>query len=120
MMYQPVRIAAVFIGAALAAFPHPQDDDDQKSTALLRVYPGIDQLVGRADTLAAAGKYGEALEIYADAQKAPNSLVPIEGKGAAPARYVGVLEFCLRRIASWPAEGRAAARRHADPVAGQA
>ncbi|HZL70876.1 MAG TPA: PQQ-binding-like beta-propeller repeat protein [Planctomycetota bacterium] len=124
MKCHPLKLTAVFAGAALAGLSPRQDDpdpgDQQKSTALLRVYPGIDELVGRADGLAAAGKFAEALEIYGEAQKAPNSLVPAEAKSGAPARYVGVLEYCLRRIATWPPEGRAAARRHADPLAGQA
>jgi tetratricopeptide (TPR) repeat protein len=121
MTYWPARCAILLACTALFQAAAPQDsDEDQKNTALLRVYPGIDQLIARADTLAAAGKYVEALEIYGEAQKQPNSLVPVEKKGGAPARYTGVLEFCLRRIAAWPPEGRAAARRHADPVAGQA
>ncbi|HZN62214.1 MAG TPA: PQQ-binding-like beta-propeller repeat protein [Planctomycetota bacterium] len=121
MTYMPTRCAVLFACALLIAPAAPQEaDDDQKNTALLRVYPGIEELVARADAQAAAGKYVEALEIYGEAQRHPNSLVPVEKKGAAPARFVGVLEFSLKRIAAWPPEGRAAARRHADPVAGQA
>src|SRR5262245_13022621 len=121
MTHRPTRCAVLFACAVLTAPAAPQEaDDDQKNTALLRVYPGIEELVARADAQAAAGRYAEALEIYGEAQKLSNSLVPVEKKGAAPARFVGVLEFSLKRIASWPPEGRAAARRHADPVAGQA
>ncbi len=120
MKFAPARIAALFACVAFISGRAPQEVEEQKNTALLRVYPGIDQLVGRADALAEAGKYVQALEIYGEAQDHPNSLVPVGGKSGAPARYVGVLEFCLRRIAAWPPEGRAAARRHADPVAGQA
>ena len=121
MKYLPSRTAVLWVCAAVLAAPgFQQDEDEQKNTALLRVYPGVDQLVTRADALAEAGKYDQALEIYAEAQKHPNSLVPLETRGSTATRLVGVLEFCLRRIASWPKEGRAAARRHADPLAGLA
>jgi len=122
MAYIPNRTRAlrVLLLAGAALFAGAQSGEEQKNTALLRIYPGLDQLVDRADALAASGHYLEALDIYAEAQKQPSSLVPVESKPPAPPRYVGVLEFCLRRIASWPAEGQAAYRRHADPLAGQA
>ena len=100
MKCTPARAAVLVACAAFLAGPAPQEDDEQKNTALLRIYPGTDQLVAKADALAAAGNYAGALEIYGEAQKQPNSLVAVEGKGSAPARYTGVLEFCLRRIAS--------------------
>lgn len=114
-----VRAAVLLAFAASPAAPQ-ETDDLQKNTSHVRMYPSVEQLVRRADALAAEGKFNEALEIYADAQSLPNALVPAEVKPPAPPRFVGVLEFCLRRIAAWPPEGRAAARRHSDPAAGQA
>ena len=113
-----VRASILLAFAASPAAPQ-ETDELQKNTSHVRVYPSVEQLVRRADALAAEGKFNEALEIYADAQSLPNALVPAEVKSPAPPRYVGVLEFCLRRIAAWPPEGRAAARRHSDPAAGQ-
>jgi outer membrane protein assembly factor BamB/TolA-binding protein len=113
---------ALILAVAFAGLHAPQEDDEDapRNTALVRVYPGLDQLVTKADSLAAEGRFEAALEIYAAAGKHPNALVPLQERTGPATRYVGVLEFCLRKIASWPAEGRTAARRFADPLARQA
>jgi len=116
----PSRI--LFLAAAFLVLPAAQEDDEEapRNTALVRIYPALDQLVDKADALASEGRFEGALEIYAAAGRHPNALVPLQERTGPAARHVGVLEYCLRKIASWPPEGRAAARRFADPLAGQA
>lgn len=88
-----------------------QDEDGQKNTALVKLYPKIEELVGQADELAKQGNFAAALEIYHEASRShPNFLVPVEG-----GRLVGVGQFILDRILSWPKEGQDAYRRRYDP-----
>ncbi len=92
----------------------------QRNTALVRVYPRLDQLVDKADGLAREGKWAAALEIYAEAERHPNHVVPAEGPLQGATRFLGAQEFFTRRLATWPEEGRAAYRASVDPVAAEA
>lgn len=98
----------------LAATAGGQEEEyQQKNTANLNKYAELDQLVTRASSLTAAGKYIEALGIYEDAlEKSPNTIVPVDAS-----RAVGIRDYVLGQIASWPEEGKAAYRRRADPLA---
>ncbi|MBI3856525.1 MAG: PQQ-binding-like beta-propeller repeat protein [Planctomycetes bacterium] len=91
-----------------------QDDEyQQKNTALLNWYPEEGEVVTRASTLAAAGRYVEALAIYDEAlEKRPGTVVAVD-----KARARGLREYVMSQIAAWPEEGKAAYRRRADPLA---
>jgi len=91
-----------------------QDDEfQQKNTASLNTYAELSDLVSRASSLAATGKYVEALSIYDDAlEKSPQSVVPLDS-----ARGIGIRDYVMGQIASWPEEGKNAYRRRADPLA---
>ncbi len=104
-----VRIA--LLGVLL--FPSAQEDDGQKNTALLKLYPKLEDLVERADALAKQRRFSEALEIYAEAERNhANFLVSVDRH-----RLIGIGSFILDRIASWPKEGREAYRQRYDPIA---
>jgi outer membrane protein assembly factor BamB/TolA-binding protein len=102
--------------AAMAGQPAGLAQDDeylQKNTAHLNEYPELSDLVSRASSLAAAGKYIEALGIYDDAlESRPSTVVPLDKN-----RGIGIRDYILGQIASWPEEGRTAYRRRADPLA---
>jgi len=91
-----------------------QDEEyQQKNTALLSWYPDEGEVVTRASTLAAAGRYVEALSIYDEAlEKRPNTVVAVD-----KSRAYGLREYIVAQIAAWPEEGKAAYRRRADPLA---
>ncbi|MBI4566360.1 MAG: PQQ-binding-like beta-propeller repeat protein [Planctomycetes bacterium] len=98
-----------------------QDDEDYpKNTSLVRIFPELDQLIDKADALAKDGRFLDTLKIYAACEKRPNHLVPADGSAASASRYVGVFEYCRRKIGAWPPEGRAAYRAFMDAAAGQA
>lgn len=107
-----LRLLTAFL---LLAPLRAQEDDGQKNTALLKIYPKLEELVGEADRLARDGKYAAALEIYAEACDGhPNNVVPLD-----ETRAVGVWQFVLDRVASWPKEGQDAWRRRHDPAAAE-
>ncbi|MBV8880881.1 MAG: PQQ-binding-like beta-propeller repeat protein [Planctomycetaceae bacterium] len=110
---KPLRMLGL-LGLLLAATAGGQDEDyQQKNTANLNQYPDLDQLVTRASALTAAGKYIEALGIYDDAlEQRPTAIVPLDAT-----RAIGIRDYILGQIASWPEEGKAAYRRRADPLA---
>jgi len=91
-----------------------QDEEyQQKNTALLSFYPERDDLVVTAAKLASQGRYVEALSIYDEAlEKRPNTVVEVD-----KARALGLREYVMGQVASWPEEGKAAYRRRADPLA---
>src|SRR6185503_19749776 len=91
-----------------------QDEEyQQKNTALLSFYPERDDLVITAAKLASQGRYVEALSIYDEAlEKRPNTVVEVD-----KARALGLREYVMGQVASWPEEGKAAYRRRADPLA---
>src|SRR5262245_43161854 len=97
------------VGLLLFGFS-PQDQDlIQRHTALVRVYPRLDQITTAVDALVKEGKFGQALSILMDAAEShPNHLVPVpdpDRPGGPPMRYIGVIEYGRRQIASWVASG---------------
>ena len=115
-MDKPVpRILALVLLSCAAAAGGQEEDFQQKSTALLNWFPDEGEVVKKAASLAAAGKYVEALAIYDEAlEKKPNTVISID---PAKTVNVGIREYILGQIASWPEEGKAAYRRRADPLA---
>src|SRR5262245_48349760 len=92
-----------------------EDGYQQRNTALLSWYPEDGDVQKKASQLAAAGHYVEALAIYDEAlEKRPNTVVPVDDGRIL---NLGLREYVLRQIASWPEEGKAAYRRRADPLA---
>lgn len=112
------RAQALLRGLALAlacGLVQARQDDDfqQKNTASLNQYAELGDLVTHASSLSAAGKYVEALSIYDDAlEKSPHTVVPLDAS-----RAIGIRDYVLGQIASWPEEGKSAYRRRADPLA---
>lgn len=108
------RFAGLLVLLLLAAAGGAQEDEFlQKNTAHLNEYPELSDLVARASALAAAGKYIEALAIYDDAlESRPATVVPLDRN-----RAIGIRDYILGQVASWPEEGRTAYRRRADPLA---
>jgi outer membrane protein assembly factor BamB len=111
---------ALLLAALSTAAPAAPAQDEgrpveplQRNTAHVRVCPEADQLVDRAPVLAAQGRWSEALEIYERALQRFGSTVVPQDKS----RAVGVLEFVRAQIDAWPEEGKALARRRADPLA---
>src|SRR5438552_8942031 len=94
----------VFIAlSSLLVCGFQEDDPAQKNTARVPSYPELDQLVTRASSLAQQGRHSDALDIYEAALRGhPHTLVPVEGS-----RAIGVRDYVLGQIASWPAEARA-------------
>ncbi len=99
-------------------------DDGQKNTALLRIYPGVDRITTGVDNLAKDNKHSVALGILAEAMEShPNHLVPIHPDNDAKrqaVQYLGVTEYVRGLITKWVAENdeaRAAVRAYFDPVA---
>jgi len=112
----PVRVSGLLLLLFAAAAGGQQDEDyQQKSTALLNWFPDEGEVVKKAAALAAAGKYVEALSIYDEAlEKKPNTVISTD---PSKTTNVGIREYILGQIASWPEEGKAAYRRRADPLA---
>lgn len=110
-------LASAPLGGLRAQDP---DDERQKNTALVRVHPQLDLLVVKADALVREGKYAEALSIYAEAEKHPNHVVPLGGTVLSSPTFLGVQEYCVRKVGQWPEEGKAAYRSWVDPLAAQA
>jgi len=112
----PVRVSGLLLLLLAAAAGGQQDEDyQQKSTALLNWFPDEGEVVKKAAALAAAGKYVEALAIYDEAlEKKPNTVISTD---PSKTTNVGIREYILGQIASWPEEGKAAYRRRADPLA---
>ena len=104
------------ISVSLGCFSASAQELDQKNTSHIKVYPELDQLVDRADSLVREGRFAEALAIYEAAlTRSPNTMVP-----RGPARARGVWQYVLERMAEWPEEGRALRRRRVDGLARQA
>ncbi len=92
--------------------PRPQDEDYQRRTVLLSLYPERDRLA-RASALAKEGRYAEAMTLYDEAvEKHPRAMVPLDEE-----RAVGLWDWVHAQIAAWPEEGRAVHRRKVDPLA---
>jgi outer membrane protein assembly factor BamB/TolA-binding protein len=112
---QAQRLLLVLVGIHWCGPARGQQDDEyqQKNTALLSWYPEEGEITTRASALAAAGQYVEALSIYDEAlERRPNTVVALD-----KARACGLREYIMGQIAAWPAEGKAAYRRRADPLA---
>ena len=111
----PVRVSGLLLLLLAAAGGQQEEDYQQKSTALLNWFPDEGEVVKKAAALAAAGKYVEALAIYDEAlEKKPNTVISTD---PSKTTNVGIREYILGQIASWPEEGKAAYRRRADPLA---
>ena len=64
-----------------------------------------------AQSLAQQGRHSDALDIYEAALRGhPHTLVPVEGS-----RAIGVRDYVLGQIASWPPEAQALYRQRIDP-----
>ncbi|HZE96938.1 MAG TPA: PQQ-binding-like beta-propeller repeat protein [Planctomycetota bacterium] len=113
--YATIGLVWTLLGAAggLPVRGVQEDGYQQKNTAIPNKYPDLSELEIHASALAAAGRYVEALGIYEEALgNGPACVVPVEGT-----RWVGIRDYILGQVASWPEEGKAAYRRRADPLA---
>jgi outer membrane protein assembly factor BamB len=102
----------MFFWPLIVALPALQDP----RTASVRLYPDRARLVDRADELAAKGQWRDVLDIYTEAiEQERDALVP-----AGNERYLGVSEFCRRRLELAPEGAREEYRRRTDDAAAEA
>lgn len=112
---RPAFIVAALV--SLAAFV-PQDEqvplerERRENSANLMVYPFAEDLLSRGADLARAGKWHEAIDLYAGAaEKFPNHVIPLGND-----RYEGVREYCTRELSLLPPPARDMLRLKFDPI----
>jgi outer membrane protein assembly factor BamB/TolA-binding protein len=111
------RLLVVFFVPLWFDLSHALQDEGliQRNTAHLSWYPEDGDIQKKASALAESGRYVEALAIYDEAlERRPNTVIPMD---VDKTFNLGLREYVLRQIASWPEEGKAAYRRRADPLA---
>lgn len=81
------------------------------NTCHIRRYEDLPRLVNKADEHAAAGRWREVVEIYADAlETSPDALVPVDGND----RFVSVFSYCMQKLGRAPEAAREAYRLRFD------